>query len=187
LIRIQITDGTALEDEARWVAGLRGDVDFIQVRERLASAQDLARLVRAAMRVAPVLVNDRADVAIACGAAGVHLRAGSVAPSELRRLAKLTISVACHSAEDVQSASDADYAVLAPIFSPLSKADSRVPLGLDALRRICTRSRVPVIALGGITDSNAMQCVKAGAAGIAGISLWSGARAWPKPRPTEHC
>lgn len=172
MIRIQITDGTALEDEARWLAGLCTDVDYIQVREREASARDLTRLARAAMKIAPVLVNDRADVALACGAAGVHLRAGSVSPAEIKRLGSLVVSVSCHSAEEVEQAEGADYAVVAPIFRPLSKHDSREPLGLEGLRAICKRSHAPVIALGGITAANAMQCTDAGAAGIAGISLF---------------
>jgi thiamine-phosphate diphosphorylase len=172
LIRIQITDGTALDDEALWVAGLRGDVDYIQVREREASARDLTRLVRAAMKVAPVLVNDRADIALACGAAGVHLRAGAIGPLEVKKLGPLVVSVSCHSAEEVAAAEGADYAILAPVFPPLSKSDAREPLGLEGLRTVCRGSRVPVIALGGITAANAAQCIEAGAAGIAGISLF---------------
>jgi len=172
LIRIQITDGTALEDESRWLATLRRDVDYIQVREREASTRDLSRLVRAAMKIAPVLVNDRADVALACGAAGVHLRANSIAPAEAKRLGPLIVSVSCHSAEEVEAAEGADYAVLAPVFRPLSKDDSRRPLGLAELQRICRQARIPVIALGGITAANAMQCMQAGAAGIAAITLF---------------
>jgi thiamine-phosphate pyrophosphorylase len=172
LIRIQITDGTALQDEARWLARLRRDVDFIQVRERQASARELARLVRLALEVAPVLVNDRADVAIACGAAGVHMRAGSIAPGDMKKFAPLIVTVSCHCAADVSAAEGADYAILAPIFSPLSKADSRQPLGLTALRTICRQSRVPIVALGGIAAGNSAQCVEAGAAGVAGITLF---------------
>jgi thiamine-phosphate pyrophosphorylase len=172
VIRIQITDGTGLADEARWVAALRPDVDFIQVRERDAPARDLARLVRLAMHIAPVLVNDRADVAIACGAAGVHLRAGSVAVSEIRRLGHFVISVACHTAEEVEAAAEADYAILAPVCAPRSKADARKALGIEDLRLVCAKSRIPVIALGGITEANALLCLQAGAAGVAGISLF---------------
>jgi thiamine-phosphate pyrophosphorylase len=150
------------------------NVDFIQVRDYRASARDLACLTRAAMQFAPVLVNDRADVALACGAAGVHLRSGSIAPSTIKKLAALIVSVSCHSAEDVEraEAEGADYALLATIFRPLSKPDKRQPLGLGALRRICAAYRIPVIALGGITAENAVQCVEAGAAGIAGITLF---------------
>ncbi len=165
MIRVQIADGTQ---------GFSARADFIQLRNREASARELTRLVKTAMEFAPVLVNDRADVAIACNAAGVHLRSGSIAAKTLKHLTALIVSVACHSAEDVEraEAEGADYAVLAPIFSPLSKQDSRPPLGLDALRRICRERRIPVIALGGITESNAAQCTEAGAAGVAGITLF---------------
>jgi len=165
VIRIQIADGKA---------GFAYDVDFIQVRDHAASARDLAGIVRDAMKFAPVLVNDRADVAIACGAAGVHLRRGAIAPSKIKRLAPMIVSVSCHSAEDVEraEAEGADYALLAPIFSPLSKQDARAPLGLKALREICAASRIPIIALGGITESNAAECVEAAAAGVAGITLF---------------
>lgn len=165
MTRIQIGDGSS-----PWSR----EADFIQVRDHSASGRELARMVREAMQLAPVLVNDRADVAIACGAAGVHLRSGSIKPDEIRRLARLIVSVSCHSADDVAKAETegADYALLAPVFSPLSKQDSRAPLGLETLKRICAVRRIPVIALGGITPSNALQCVQAGAAGIAGISFF---------------
>ena len=125
-----------------------------------------------------VLVNDRVDIALALGAAGVHLRSHSILPSRLRTItpAGFLISVACHSAEDVMDAAQADFAVLAPIFSPLSKVDTRSPLGLAVLREICARSPVPVIALGGITEENSDACVAAGAVGVAGISLFLNAR-----------
>lgn len=175
VIRYQITDGSAALDEAAWFARLRRDVNFIQIREPTLSARELARVVRKAMAFGPrVLVNDRADVAIACGAAGVHLRSGSVGPRTIGRIAPVgfVISVACHSAEDVNRAEGADYAVLAPIFKPLSKADAHEPLGLEMLRQIASRASIPVIALGGITESNANICIAAGAAGVAGITLF---------------
>jgi thiamine-phosphate pyrophosphorylase len=173
VIRYQITDGTAHLDEARWLAALNPEADFIQIREPHLSTRDLSRLVRRVSSLSKVVVNDRADVAIACGAAGVHLRGDSVAPALIRSIAPegFVISVACHSDEDVLRAEGADYAILAPIFKPLSKTDSRPPLGLPALRRIVNRASVPVIALGGITSENAAACIEAGAAGVAGITL----------------
>ncbi|HEY4086326.1 MAG TPA: thiamine phosphate synthase, partial [Bryobacteraceae bacterium] len=66
----------------------------------------------------------------------------------------------------------ADYAVLAPIFAPLSKPATAPPLGLDALRSIASKAGIPVIALGGITVENAPRCTDAGAAGIAGITMF---------------
>jgi thiamine-phosphate pyrophosphorylase len=154
------------------------DADFVQVREPGLDARALARLARSWMTVsgAKVLVNDRTDVAIACGAAGIHLRDRSISPARVRRIAPpgFVISVACHDGESVLRAASegADYAVLAPIFAPLSKAAAAPPLGLDALRSIAVKARIPVIALGGITAENAPQCIEAGAAGVAGITMF---------------
>ena len=156
----------------------RAGADFVQVREPGLEARALARLVRAwiAASGARVLVNDRADVAIACGAAGMHLRDRSISPSRIRKIAPpgFVISVACHDGESVLRAANegADYAVLAPIFAPLSKVSAAAPLGLDALRSIALKAGIPVIALGGITAENAPQCVEAGAAGVAGITMF---------------
>jgi thiamine-phosphate pyrophosphorylase len=161
-----ITDGSGVS---------RTDVDFIQVREPGLSARALADYVRG-LGGSRVLVNDRADVAIACGAAGVHLRDGSVSPAVIRRIAPagFVISVACHDAAAVLRTEDegADYAVLAPVFAPLSKTSASSPLGLGALRAITAKARIPVIALGGITEENAQLCIDAGASGIAGITLF---------------
>jgi len=168
LIRMLITDGSGRCD-------VRADVDFVQVREPGSTTRALADYVRklAGLRV---LVNDRADVAMACGAAGVHLRDRSVSPRLIRSIAPrgFVVTVACHDAEAVFRAADegADYAVLAPVFAPLSKPAGMPPLGLDALRAITARARIPVIALGGVTEANAPLCVEAGAAGVAGITLF---------------
>jgi thiamine-phosphate pyrophosphorylase len=156
----------------------RAEADFVQVREPGLEARALARLVRAWIKAggASVLVNDRADVAIACGAAGVHLRDRSISPASIRRIAPpdFVITVACHDEAGVMRAADegADYAVLAPIFAPLSKPVTAPPLGVGALRSIASKTGIPVIALGGITAENAPQCVEAGAAGVAGITMF---------------
>ncbi len=156
----------------------RADVDFIQVRERGLTPRELAEAVRMLVSAGGprVLVNDRIDVAIACGAAGVHLRDGSVSATNIRPVAprSFVISEACHSAEAVGKAErdGADFAVLAPVFAPLSKSVERPPLGLDRLRSIAAQSKIPIIALGGITEENASLCIEAGAAGIAAITLF---------------
>ncbi len=117
------------------------DVDFIQVREPALTVHELAPKVRGLIHAngPRILVNDRIDVAIACGAAGVHLRDGSVSPKMILLIAPpgFVVTVACHDAECVLRAEGegADYAVLAPIFAPLSKPTSRPPLGLATLAR----------------------------------------------------
>ncbi len=172
MIRIAISDGSGK------MSARLPDADFLQVREPQLTTADFARYVRSVMREGGprVLVNDRTDVAIACGAAGVHLRDGSVSPEVIRRIAPpdFVITVACHDGDAVRRAGEegADFAVLAPIFSPLSKTVSRTPLGLDVLREIAAQSGIPVIALGGITGETAQLCVAAGAAGVAGITAF---------------
>jgi thiamine-phosphate diphosphorylase len=175
VIRYRITDGTFAADPDAWFQRLCTDVDFIQIREKHLSTRDLAELVRRVMQYTPVpvLVNDRIDVAIACGAAGVHLRAGSISPVKVKRLAPLMVTVAVHIEDDIRNAEGADYLILAPIFQPLSKPDPRPPLGLQTLQRLAKASTVPILALGGITPENARSCVDHGAAGIAGITLFT--------------
>lgn len=127
------------------------------------------------------------DVAIASGAAGVHLRSADVTPSEVRRIwqkcgagvpsrekpqAISLVAVSCHSQNEVAAAAkeNADFAVFAPVFEKRASPDSQ-PAGLEALRQAC-RHPIPVLALGGITLQSASDCVEAGAAGIAAIRLF---------------
>lgn len=177
MIRYLITDGSAVADEHAWLERLTVAVDMIQIREPGLSIRRLTEIVREVLRrtTARVLVNDRADVALAAGAHGLHLKADSPAVNEFRRTAPagFIITVACHSTAQVRQAAEegADYALLAPIFPPRSKVDSRTPLGLSAIEHGAGFG-IPVIALGGITEENAALCVRAGAAGVAGISLF---------------
>jgi thiamine-phosphate pyrophosphorylase len=154
-------------------------IDWLQVRERQRSGRELLALVeqvqRAAQRAAEpggrraqVLVNRRVDVALASGAAGVHLGFDAMAASCARALLGESgiIGVACHTPAEVAAAEDANYTHLAPIFTPLSKAPNREPLGLAALTRAASGGR-NVLAQGGITPDNAGACVAAGASGVA--------------------
>jgi thiamine-phosphate pyrophosphorylase len=169
-------------------------VDYVQLRERDLGSRELERLAagalervfRAHSRIThgeqrtALLINSRTDVAIAVGAEGVHLPANNLSPISVRSLwsashdslTGLTISVSCHTFEDVSKAESeqADLALFAPVFEK-KDAPTRPATGLDDLRAAC-RSRIPVLALGGVTLENATACVDAGAAGIAAIRLF---------------
>jgi thiamine-phosphate pyrophosphorylase len=171
VIRYAITDGSGR------LSGIDRTADIIQIREPGLTARQLAAASRDLLiqTRARVVLNDRADVAIAAGAHGVHLKSDWAPVDLFRSIAPpgFIVSVACHSVEDVRRAAGegADYALLAPIFSPRSKADLRTPLGIEAIRN-ASALRVPVIALGGITEENALLCIANGAAGVAGITLF---------------
>ena len=153
-------------------------VDFVQLRAKELDARELLRLGEAAAQVkesSKLLINDRLDVALACGADGVHLPSNRPPVSAYRAIAPpgFVISVSCHTQAEVERAAieGADFAVLAPIFSTPGKGP---PIGLDALR-LAVRVGIPVLALGGITRENAITCRDAGAAGIAAIRLFEDA------------
>jgi thiamine-phosphate pyrophosphorylase len=153
-------------------------VDWIQIREkdlRDRELLDLARRVVAIRGAAKVLINGRADIALACDADGVHLPADSIAPRELRRIVPegFLIGVSCHTIAGLQmaEAEGASFAVYGPVFPPLSKREALPAIGLEGLAAGCRSVRMPVLALGGITSANASACVEAGAAGVAGITL----------------
>jgi thiamine-phosphate pyrophosphorylase len=168
MIRCCITDRTL---------NYHRDFDWVQVRDKDLSARELIAVVRRAMRVGgKVLVNSRVDVALAAGAAGVHLPSGSIATSEWRRMtpAGFLIGVSCHSLQDVVQAEGeaADYVVFGPVFDPLSKTSDLPARGLKELGRVSQAVKIPVLALGGITWENAADCIAAGAAGVAGITMF---------------
>lgn len=193
-----VTDGRAAQDREAWlqrivraVAGggadvaeggvnvAGGGVNMIQIREKDLDARDLLDLTTRALAVsgsAKVLVNSRADVALAAAAHGVHLPADSIAPSRLRAVTPpgFLIGISCHTLTELRNAErdGADYAIFGPVFAPLSKTSTHTPRGPDGLRAAARSVRIPVFGIGGITRANAQACFDAGAQGIAAITLF---------------
>ena len=170
---------------ARIHLAVAAGVDWVQIRERDMTARALLEFTREAIAVAGgkarVIVNDRLDVALAAGAAGVHLRGDSVPASVVVRwLAEtaaapdLLVGMSCHSREDAvkAEASGANYVFFGPIFETPAKRKFGPPQGIAKLADVCGTVRIPVIAIGGIDESNATDCLRAGAAGIAAIRMF---------------
>ena len=179
-----------IRQTARWATE---GIDIIQLREKDLPAAELATLARAilqSIRNTPtqILINSRADVALATSAHGVHLTSapGELTPQQIRLLYSSTtlppplISVSCHTLAEVTRARDnqASAILFAPVFEKSIAGQPTTPglgtgLGLDLLRTACEAAApIPVIALGGVTPANAPLCQQAGAAGIAGIRLF---------------
>lgn len=185
MLRCYITDrhqAGGMEPLLALVArALQAGVELVQIREKDLSPRDLAAFLRKVLSLpnpchTKVLVNDRVDVALACGAHGVHLPSGRIAPAELRPILpeRFIVGVSCHSREECfrAQAEDADYVFISPVFRPLSKEDDRLPLGLDGLSTAVKGLQIPSFALGGITRELMQPCEEAGAPGVAGISLF---------------
>jgi thiamine-phosphate pyrophosphorylase len=164
-------------------AAVRAGVDLIQVRERDLGARALASLVSRILEAAEgsgtqVLVNDRADVAAAVGAHGVHLRGDSMPVAAARALLgrDALIGHSVHSAEEAGAASRAggiDYLIFGTLYRTLSKDEGHALASLDQLRAaVLAAAGVPVLAIGGITVQRAAELARAGASGIAGIGLF---------------
>ena len=139
-------------------------------------AGEIVALTRAAG--ADLYVNGRLDVALACGAEGVHLPGEHLVPGEIQILAPhLHIAVSTHTIDEVQAAAraGADFVVFGPVFETASKAGVVPTRGLSGLADVAAKTNIPVLALGGVTPARATACRDAGARGLACIGAVMGA------------
>ena len=179
---IAITDTPAnLIDRAR--AAVRGGATMIQLRLKDADARTLTEVGRALVAAldVPVVINDRADVALACGAAGAHLGADDVPLSALRRVVPPGFILGASAGNDAEldAAGGADYVGIGAVYATGSKADAGAAIGVAEFARLAARARdrgIPAVAVGGITAATAGTLRSAGAAGVAVISAIFGAR-----------
>ena len=177
-----------LAEASRWI---NEGIDFIQLREKDLPAATLAVLARnllemLALAASPtrLLLNSRPDIALATGAHGVHLTAssGELSPIQIRNLFLSAhapdplLTISCHTLDDVHRARlhHVGAILFAPVFEkPLAEGENLPGQGLDQLRAACLAAGpIPVFALGGVTPENTPECLKAGAAGVAGIRLF---------------
>ena len=155
-----------------------GGATLVQLREKHASAKEIVRLARELRRVLPVevkiIVNDRADLAIAAQADGVHVGEDDVPPETARRIIgeDRVLGVSTHSPEQAEAAdrSSADYIAIGPVFATISKENPEPVIGLAGVRQARARTQKALVAIGGMTLQNCRSVIDAGADSVAVIS-----------------
>jgi thiamine-phosphate pyrophosphorylase len=159
-------------------AAVRGEVSCVQLREKSLDTRAFVERARAlkawlAPRGVALIINDRVDVALACGADGVHVGQSDMAPEDVRRFMPQTlIGLSVESLAQLADAERApvDYYGVSPVFATATKHDAAPALGLDGLRAIRARTSRLLVAIGGIHAGNAAAVMAAGADGLAVVS-----------------
>jgi thiamine-phosphate pyrophosphorylase len=164
-----------LIERIQWLA--EAGVDLVQIRERDLPDRELRDLVADAVEAvrgtpARVVVNDRFDVAVAAGAAGVHLREDSVPVERVRQAVPpgFLIGRSIHDPARARALSRCDYLIFGTVFPSAGKPVGHQVAGLAGLRDACAASTVPILAIGGIDLHNAADVAGTGAAGIAAMA-----------------
>ncbi|HET9744014.1 MAG TPA: thiamine phosphate synthase [Terriglobales bacterium] len=155
-----------------------GGATLIQLREKHASSREILRLARELRRILPkevrLILNDRADLAVAAGCDGIHVGQDDLPPEAARRIIgpKKVLGVSTHNPEQVKIAdqSSADYIAIGPVFATTSKESPDPVIGLEGLRVARRLTTKPLVAIGGITLQNCRSVIEAGADSVAVIS-----------------
>jgi len=186
------TGAAAHESDEGWQAALdsaslaaAAGVDAVQVREPNLADRDLITLVRQIVRATAgsptaIIVNNRADIAVAAGASGVHLRADGISAARVRTIvpSEFLIGRSVHSLAEARTAAGeggVDYLFFGTTFRSASKSAGHGVQGTAALASVCHGTDIPVIAIGGVTLQNVREAATAGAAGVAAIGLFADA------------
>lgn len=161
------------------LAAVKGGVTCVQLREKNLSARDFVAQGIALVDLlsplgVPLVINDRIDVALACGAQGVHLGQSDLPAQTARKLlpAQVFIGWSVESMDDVARAASmpVDYLGVSPVYATATKTDTQALWGLDGLRQVRARTRLPLVAIGGVSAGNARQVIAAGADSLAVVS-----------------
>ncbi len=159
-------------------------LDIVQVRETDLDGGALSSVVSQALALTQgtptrLVVNERLDVALACGADGVHLRSQSFGAARVRALAGpgFLIGRSVRSVDEARQAGPVDYLMAGTVWSTPSKPEGHPLLGTDGLRQIVEVAGVPVLAVGGIDTRRLESLAGTGAAGVAAIGAWMGGAA----------
>ena len=158
----------------RVTAAVRGGATSIQVRLKTAPPREVVEITRAIIMSTsvPVIVNDRADIALAAGAAGVHVGEADLPVAAIRRFAPANFIIGASLGSDAElaNAKGADYVGIGPVFGSDSKTNALGAIGVDGFERLAGMVEVPAIAVGGITADRALQITVHGAVGVAVIN-----------------
>ena len=158
---------------------IEGGADTVQFRQKHGTTRELVAIAQQMQTVCtrhsvPLIVNDRADIALAVGATGTHFGQDDLPVSIGRRIlpTETIIGASARTEEKILEAitEGADYIGFGPIYGTSSKPDAEAAKGLERLRRMCDIAACPVIAIGGISVETAGEVIQAGAHGIAVIS-----------------
>jgi thiamine-phosphate pyrophosphorylase len=158
----------------RVAAAVRGGATSVQVRLKAVPAREVVEITRSIMsRVSvPVIVNDRADIALAAGAAGVHVGEADLPVSAIRRFAPANFIIGASLGSDAElaNAKDADYVGIGPVYGSDSKSDAGLAIGVEGFKRLAALVSHPAVAVGGIDADRALQITVNGAVGVAVIN-----------------
>lgn len=186
-----LTLGRSLTDIVQ--AAVAGGVNLVQLREKNCTTREFIELGQALKQLlrpyhVPLIINDRVDVALAVGAAGVHVGQSDMPSSQVRQLLgpQALIGLSVESVEDACAAErfDVDYLGISPVFVTPTKGELTRPLGLEGVRQIRAATRHRLVAIGGINSDNAAAVVAAGADGLAVVSAICSA---PDPQTAADC
>ena len=158
----------------RVAAAVRGGATSVQVRLKRATPREVVEITKALVSKVPVpvIVNDRADIALASGAAGVHVGEADLPVTAIRRFAPagFIIGASLGAEAELANAKEADYVGIGPLFATDTKDDAGKAIGIDGFKKFAGLAGRPAIAVGGLTADRAAQVMAAGGAGVAVIN-----------------